>query len=82
VEFLLLLLLAYLVPLVGIIALGWTPWAGLAFLSALPALRATVPVLRHRPGTTDPRDLIPPLGSIAQAAGLYGVLLGSGLALG
>ncbi len=80
-EFLLLLLLGAMTPAVGMALLDWTPWTllCLGFMAPLPgALRI---VLSFRPGM-DPRTLIPPLGATAQAAGLYGLLLGAGLALG
>jgi 1,4-dihydroxy-2-naphthoate octaprenyltransferase len=80
-EYLGLLLLALATPILGIQAFSWTPGALLGLLAAIPLAGPTNVVLRHREDA-DPRSLIPPLGGTAQAAGLYGLLLGLGLALG
>ncbi len=81
VEFVLLVLLALGVPGVGMGAAGWPPWALLALGSALPLASPMGKVLAFQPGG-DARTLIPSLGGTAQAAGLYGLLLGLGLAFG
>jgi 1,4-dihydroxy-2-naphthoate octaprenyltransferase len=81
VEYLGLLLLALATPVLGIQAFSWTPWALLGLLAAIPLVGPTTVVVRHREDA-DPRSLIPPLGGTAQAAGLFGLLLGLGLALG
>lgn len=81
-EFLLLLILTFGVPLLGLVAFGWTPWVLLSLLAALPASRSARAVLAFRPGVHAAEALIPPLGWIAQAAGLYGLLLGLGLGVG
>jgi hypothetical protein len=47
----------------------------------IPLLGPARTLAGYAPGD-DPRTLIPPLGGTARAAGLYGLLLGLGLALG
>jgi len=68
-------------PVVGMVFYAWTPWVLLAFGGILPLVGPIRVLAAYRPGD-DPRTLIPPLGGTAQAAGLYGLLLGLGLALG
>ncbi len=80
-EFVLLVLFALSVPAVGIAFFGWSPLTFLTLLVAVRLLRPISSILRFHEGR-DPRTLIPPLGGTAQAAGLYGVLLGITLALG
>ena len=80
-EMVVLVLLAFAVPGVGVGMVGWTPWALLALGAVLPLARPLATVLAFRM-ESDPRVLIPALGGTAQAAGLYGLLLGLGLALG
>jgi 1,4-dihydroxy-2-naphthoate octaprenyltransferase len=80
-ELLLLLLVAFAAPLLGMAFLGWSPWSLVSLAAALPLPGSLSTLLRYAP-PADPRILIPPLGSTAQAAGLYGLLLGTGLALG
>jgi 1,4-dihydroxy-2-naphthoate octaprenyltransferase len=80
-EFLFLTVLGFGAPVVGLVFYGWTPWSLLS-LGALPFLLGPLKgVLGYSPGD-DPRSLIPALGRTAQAAGFYGLLLGTGLALG
>jgi 1,4-dihydroxy-2-naphthoate octaprenyltransferase len=81
VEYVLLLLGAFVVPVLGVGIFGWPALALVSFLAAFPLAGPLAAVLRHTPDA-HPRLLIPALGGTAQAAGLYGVLLGSGLALG
>ena len=80
-EFLFLSVLGFGAPLIGMIFYGWTPWALLSLGALFPLIRPLRRVAEYGPGD-DPRSLIPPLGGTAQAAGLYGLLLGLGLALG
>ena len=80
-ELLLLFLMGFGAPLVGMVFYGWSPWVLLAFGAAVPLLSPARIVASYARGD-DPRTLIPPLGGTAQAAGLYGLLLGAGLALG
>lgn len=80
-EFLFLVISGLLTPVVGLLFYGWTPWALLALGSLVPLQGPVRVVLGYRM-TDDPGILIPPLGKTAQAAGLYGLLLGTGLALG
>jgi 1,4-dihydroxy-2-naphthoate octaprenyltransferase len=80
IEFMALLALAFVVPLVGVLSLGWSPWALMSFHAILFLIGPIRAVLSNTP-STDPRTLIRHLGRTAQAAGLYGILLGLGLAL-
>jgi len=81
VEFTLLLLMAFFVPIFGIAWFGWSWWTLFSFLAVWPLLAPVRAVMRFSP-QSDPTVLIPPLGATARAAGLYGVLLGAMLALG
>ncbi len=80
-EFLFLIILGFMAPVVGIVFYGWTPWTLVSLGAGAVLARPMAVVLRHERGK-DPRSLIPPLGGTAQAVGLYGILLGLGLALG
>jgi len=80
-ELLLLLAAGFLVPVLGVLLFGWPLPALATLLAALPLLKV-VPVVMASSSATDPATLIPPLGRTAQAAGLYGLLLGAALALG
>lgn len=80
-EFLFLVVMGFMAPLVGLVFYGWSPWVLLSF-GALPLLLGPLQVVMAHTSRSDPATLIPPLGRTAQAAGLYGVLLGLGLALG
>jgi 1,4-dihydroxy-2-naphthoate octaprenyltransferase len=80
VEFVLLSLLAFSAPLLGILWYGWKAWVVVCLLAALLLFRPTWAVVTFST-KTDPRTLIPPLSSVAQAAGLYGLLLGLTLAI-
>ena len=78
VEYVLMLLIAFVVPVVGWLMYGW-PAASLAALLAAPLCLAPVRrVLTH----TDPVELLPALGETARVVGVYGLLLGLGLAVG
>ena len=76
-QYLLLLATGAAVPPLGVALFGWPP----ATLSASLALGlASVParrVLAHR----DPRELLPALGETARVLAVYGLMLGSALAL-
>ena len=80
-ELLLLLLLSLSVPALGMAWWAWSPWVLLAWGAGLPLLGPLKTILAHGP-ESDPRALIPPLAGTAQAAGLYGLLFGLGLAIG
>jgi 1,4-dihydroxy-2-naphthoate octaprenyltransferase len=80
-ELLFLATMGFVAPLVGILFYGWTPLSLLCFGAVLPTISAARILAPYEPGD-DPGVLIPPLGMAAQAAGLYGLLLGLGLALG
>ncbi len=78
VEYVLLLLVAFLVPPYGILVDDW-PLATLAVLAALPvALPPLRAVLRHR----HPRELRPALAGTARLVAVYGVLLSIGFVIG
>jgi 1,4-dihydroxy-2-naphthoate octaprenyltransferase len=79
-EFLTLVAFALAVPSLGMALVQWTPWTLLSLGSVASLAGPTQAILRYRP-ESDPRSLIPPLGGTARAAGLYGLLLGIGLAL-
>jgi 1,4-dihydroxy-2-naphthoate octaprenyltransferase len=81
VEFVLLLIVAFLVPILGVHWFGWSWWTLLS-LATLWFLRAPVRAVARFSSESDPAVLIPPLGATARAAGLYGLLLGAMLALG
>jgi 1,4-dihydroxy-2-naphthoate octaprenyltransferase len=80
-EILFLALMGFGAPVVGILFYGWTPWSLLSLGALLPIISAARVLAPYSPGQ-DPGVLIPPLGMTAQAAGLYGLLLGMGLAVG
>lgn len=74
VEYLLLLLLAVLVPAVGVRIFGWPGTATAAWIGVLAAIPAARRVLTF----DDPRQLLPALGQTARALMVWSV----GLALG
>lgn len=80
VEFVALVVLAFSVPVVGMGWFDWSPWT-LVALVAVPLLLLPLRAVRAHSREKDPLALIPALGRTAQAAGLYGVLLGAALAL-
>ena len=80
-ELLFLALIGFGTPLLGMAFYDWSAWVLLSLGSVIPLLGPARTVALYAPGD-DPRTLIPPLGRTAQAAGLYGLLLGVGLALG
>jgi len=78
VEYVLLLLVAFAAPFVGIAFFSW-PWATAAALVTLPLAVAPVRrVLRF----SEARELLPALGETSRVVAVYGALLGLGLALG
>jgi len=78
IEFVLTLVVALLVPIIGVLDFGW-PLATLAALAFLPfAIAPTKAVFTYR----DPRELLPALGATARVVVVYGLLLSLGLALG
>ena len=78
VQYLTMLLVALVVPVVGWRVYAW-PAASLAALLVAPLCIAPVRrVLTH----TEPAELLPALGETARVVGAYGLLLGLGLVLG
>ncbi len=78
VQYVLMLLVAFDVPALGVLFFGW-PTASLAALIVAPLC---VPPLKKVLRFTDPRELLPALGETARVVALYGILLSAGLALG
>ena len=78
VEYALLLLLAFAVPVLGIL---WYAWPRTAAAALLVVPMAVAP-LRRVFGYADPRELLPALGETSRVVALYGALLAMGLALG
>ena len=78
VEYVLLLFVAFLVPVVGWRVYSWPAASLLALLVVPLCLTPTRRVLTH----TQPADLVPVLGETARVVGVYGLLLGLGLAVG
>jgi len=77
VEYAALLLVAFVVPVVGVAALAWPR----ATLGALLAIPLAVAPLRRVLTFTEPRELLPALGETSRVVAVYGALLGLGLAL-
>ena len=77
-EYLLMIGLAAVVPIVGWRSFGWPP-ASLAALASLPLL---VTPIRTVLTFSEPRELLPALGQTARVVFVYGVLLAAGLAFG
>ena len=73
--------IAAAVPVVGVLAMEWSPWTLLALLAPAPAIwSAMSPVLAvgRAPSRADRRTLNPALGTTARGVALYGVGLGVG----
>lgn len=77
-EYVLLLLVAAAVPVIGVTMYAWPPLALAALLVAPLCASPLRAVMRAR----DPRALVPALGATARVVALYGALLTLGLALG
>ena len=78
VEYMLMLLAAFIVPVVGVSRFGW-PSPALVSLLVFPLV---VKPVKRVLGFSEARELLPALGETARVVALYGVLLGLGLALG
>jgi 1,4-dihydroxy-2-naphthoate octaprenyltransferase len=78
VEYLSLLVIAAVVPVVGVTKLAWPA----ASLGALVALALAWAPLRAVFTHTEPRQLLPALSATARVVAAYGAALGLGLALG
>lgn len=77
-QYVLMLLVAAAVPILGWLRYGWPVWT----LVSLAFVPLTVGPLRTVLTFVDHRELLPALGGTARAVALYGVLLGVGLAFG
>ena len=77
-QYVTLLAFAAFIPMFCVAVLGWSSAALLALFAAVPA----VAPLRRVLTADDPHDLIPALGQTARVAGLYGLLLAVGVAMG
>ena len=78
------LTVAAVVPVVGVIMMGWSPWTLLSlagWLPCIPAGRRVLAVLQAH-GTVDRRTLNPALGMTARGVAVYGAGLGIGALLG
>ena len=77
-EYLLMLMISLLVPLVGWMVLSW-PVAVLCSLLVIPlSVSPAKKVIEH----VEARDLLPALAETAQLVGVYGLALAAGFALG
>lgn len=77
-EYVVLLAVAFTVPILGAFLLGWSGSA----LLALGSLPLAAPPLRAVLGSRDPSELNPALGGTARLVAAYGVLLAVGVSLG
>ncbi|NNF28600.1 MAG: 1,4-dihydroxy-2-naphthoate polyprenyltransferase [Gemmatimonadetes bacterium] len=77
-EYVVCVLVAGLVPVVGVVAFAWPAWVILALVGVF----AAAPALRLVTGFTDRRDLNPALGGTAKGVGLYGLGMAAGFWLG
>ncbi|MGE0158036.1 MAG: 1,4-dihydroxy-2-naphthoate polyprenyltransferase [Gemmatimonadales bacterium] len=77
VEYALLLMVAALVPVAGVAALGWPASALAALIALFFGIAPARTVFMHR----DPRELMAALGGTARLLAVYGVALALGLAL-
>lgn len=78
VEYALLFLVAFAVPVVGMVVLGWPPTALAPLLVVPAAIRPLRTVFSYRQAA----ELLPTLGQTARVVALYGGLLALGLAVG
>ena len=78
VEYGLMLVVAAVVPVVGVLFFSWPTASLISLVALLLCLRPLRTVLSHR----DPRELIPALGGTARVVAVYGGLLALGLGVG
>lgn len=78
IQYLGLLAVAAAVPVVGIVAHGWSGWVLLALAALLLAVAPVERVLTFQ----EPRELNPALGETARVVAWYALLLSGGLVLG
>ena len=78
------LTVAAVVPVIGVVMMGWSPWTLLALVSWLACIPAELRVLAvlQTPGTVDRRTLNPALAMTARGVAVYGAGLGVGALLG
>ena len=78
------LTVAAVVPVIGVVMMGWSPWTLLALVSWLACIPAELRVLAvlQTPGTVDRRSLNPALAMTARGVAVYGAGLGVGALLG
>ena len=78
------LTVAAVVPVIGVVMMGWSPWTLLALVSWLACIPAELRVLAvlQAHGTVDRRTLNPALGMTARGVAVYGAGLGVGALLG
>lgn len=77
-EYLLMLVISLLVPLVGWMVLSWP----VAVLCSLLVIPLSVSPVKKVIGHAEARDLLPALAETAQLVGVYGLALAAGFALG
>ena len=78
------LTVAGVVPVLGVVMMGWSPWTLLSlagFVACFPAELRVLAVL-GTPGSVDRRTLNPALGITARGVALYGAGLGVGALVG
>ena len=78
------LTVAAVVPVIGVVMMGWSPWTLLALVSWLACIPAELRVLAvlQTPGTVDRCTLNPALAMTARGVAVYGAGLGVGALLG
>lgn len=78
-EYVLLMGFAFVAPILGVVAFGWSRWPMLALLAGIVALP---PLRRVVSRGHEPHALRPALAGTALTTGIYGLLLAVGLAVG
>lgn len=78
------LMVAAVVPVVGVVMMDWSPWTLLSLAGWFACIPAEVRILAvvREPETVDRRTLNPALGMTARGLALYGAGLGVGALLG
>ncbi len=78
VEYIVLLAMGFIVPVLGVVVYEWPATALIAVVAGGAAASPVILIMTK----DDARELIPALAGTARVVGLYGVLLAAGLALG